>query len=82
MYLNRAHLDSQQVVETAVPDKPQALEQEEKQGVKKVSIKEVLEHKDGDRVWVVIQGEVYEYVYDDNIRTFSWARLTVIIIIV
>lgn len=81
MYLNRAHLDSQQVVETAVPDKPQALEQEEKQGVKKVSIKEVLEHKDGDRVWVVIQGEVYEYVYDDNVRTFSRARLTVIIIV-
>ncbi|KIR58626.1 L-lactate dehydrogenase [Cryptococcus bacillisporus CA1873] len=60
MYLNRAHLDSQQVVETAVPDKPQALEQEKKQGGKKVSIKEVLEHKDGDRVWVVIQGHVYD----------------------
>lgn len=73
MYLNRAHLDSRQVVETAVPDKPEALEQEKKQGGKKVSIKEVLERKDGDRVWVVIQGHVYEYVYDDNIaRTFSW----------
>lgn len=82
MYLNRAHLDSQQVVETAVPDKPEALEQEKKQEAKKVSIKEVLEHKDGDRVWVVIQGEVYEYVYDDNTaRTFNWTRLTVIIIV-
>ncbi|WVQ78192.1 hypothetical protein IAT38_000275 [Cryptococcus sp. DSM 104549] len=61
LYLNRTLLDSEanDVVRTAVPDKPHGLEKSEK-GVKKVSIREVLDHRAGEAVWVVIQGEVYD----------------------
>ncbi|WVQ71549.1 hypothetical protein IAR50_001088 [Cryptococcus sp. DSM 104548] len=58
--LNTTLLESQtNVVKTAVPDKPHGAEA--KQGkVQKISIKDVLDHQEGDRIWVVIRGEVYD----------------------
>ncbi|TYJ56604.1 hypothetical protein B9479_002696 [Cryptococcus floricola] len=60
IYYNTALLESHtHVVGDAVPDKPHGLEAEQGK-VKKISIEDVLEHKEGERIWVVIRGEVYD----------------------
>ncbi|OCF39866.1 hypothetical protein I317_06303 [Kwoniella heveanensis CBS 569] len=66
LYLNRAHLDSDaqpDKVHSDVPDKVHSTQDGKTgavAGVKKISSKEILDKKDGEEVWVVIEGEVYE----------------------
>ncbi|OCF35395.1 L-lactate dehydrogenase [Kwoniella heveanensis BCC8398] len=66
LYLNRAHLDSDaqpDKVHSDVPDKVHSTQDGKTgavAGVKKISSKEILDKKDGEEVWVVIEGEVYD----------------------
>jgi hypothetical protein len=58
-------------VDLNVPDVVHADVHEDKKGKKKgkrgnVSIRDVLDKKDGDEVWVVIKGDVYESVLSNS----------------
>ena len=67
MYWTRVRLDSEDPdthdLPNSHPIKAHALDAAQKQGKssgRMVSIADVLKHKDDDRYWVVINGEVYE----------------------
>jgi L-lactate dehydrogenase (cytochrome) len=47
-----------------VPDVVHAKDGKKGSKGKSVSIKDVLAHKEGDEVWVVIKGDVYKCVFD------------------
>ncbi|WVQ78191.1 hypothetical protein IAT38_000274 [Cryptococcus sp. DSM 104549] len=58
LYVNKLYLDSRPVVVDS--ESAQAVNLNAEKAGKKVSVKEVLERRDGDAVWVVIRGEVYD----------------------
>ena len=64
LWLNTARLDSQpDVVRSGEPDRAHGAGQKGKS--KKgptVTIRDVLDHKQGEEVWVVINGDVYKWV--------------------
>jgi hypothetical protein len=62
LWLNTARLDSQpDVVHSDVPDRVHGANKKGKKGPT-VKIRDVLDHKQGEEVWVVINGDVYKWV--------------------
>lgn len=62
LWLNTARLDSPpDVVHSDVPDRVHGTAKKGKKG-RTVTVRDVLDHKQGDEVWVVINGDVYKWV--------------------